>query len=97
MPKEELMACQPRYFDALVGRRNEAIEQAQRAQEFMFAQLTAMVANSGFLRWENAPKAQDFMPSEWSKRKQEQEKPKRMRPRKIIAAECRSVFSRFRG
>jgi hypothetical protein len=37
------------------------------ANEFMFAQLTSWVANTGFKSAEKPTSAKEFMPSEWAK------------------------------
>jgi hypothetical protein len=95
MSLDEFMDCTPRYFDALVQRHRETEERAERKQEFMFAQLTAMVANSGFLRWDKAPTPPDFMPSEWDK--QQKQPRKRRRSRKVIAAEMEATLNKVFG
>ena len=54
----------PRQLDALLARHHAATA----SNEFLFAQLTSWVANTGFKSCEKATNARDFMPSEWAKR-----------------------------
>jgi hypothetical protein len=59
----EFYALTPRQFDALTKRRTRE----QESQEFMFAQLTAVVMNTGFRSTDKPSKTIDFMPSQWAK------------------------------
>ena len=53
----------PRQLDALLIRH----QFATASNEFLFAQITSWVANTGFRSVEKPTKATDFMPSEWAK------------------------------
>jgi hypothetical protein len=53
----------PRQLDALLTRNHAVIAR----DEFMVAQLTSWVANTGFRSVEKPTKPTDFMPSEWAK------------------------------
>jgi hypothetical protein len=60
---DDFYALTPRQLDALLKRKK--VETS--ANEFMFAQLTSWVANTGFRTAEKPTAARDFMPSEWGK------------------------------
>jgi hypothetical protein len=53
----------PRQFDALLKRKK--VETV--ANEFLFAQLTSWVSNTGFRTATKPTSPRDFMPSEWTK------------------------------
>lgn len=60
---DDFYALTPRQFDALLKRKK--VETV--ASEFLLAQLTSWVANTGFRSTEKPTKPSDFMPSEWQK------------------------------
>jgi hypothetical protein len=59
----EFYALTPREFDALVKRDKRHTEH----EEYMFAQLTAVVMNTGFRSREEPAQPKDYMPSQWRK------------------------------
>ena len=66
------------------------------ANEFLFAQMTSWLANTGFRSTEKPTKATDFMPSEWAKtaKSTAAPRPKRMtkKRRAAIANGIRAMF-----
>ena len=64
------------------------------AHEFMTAQLTSWVVNTGFRTTDKPTMARDFMPSEWAKRSIHSGKRKRMtkKRRAQLADNIRSMF-----
>ena len=94
LSSKEFYELQPRQIDALIKR----CEVERRTIEFMIAQLTACTINSSMGRPKDGVKTQDFMPSEWAKKRKRKEpatpKPKR-RERKVIADEIRGVMDQF--
>ena len=89
---DDFYALTPRQFDALLKRKK--VETV--AQEFLAAQLTSWVANTGFRTTEKPTKPQDFMPSEWGRTRASihSGKPRRMtkKRRADIANSIRSMF-----
>ena len=90
---DAFFALTPRQFDALLKRKK--VETV--AQEFLFAQLTSWIANTGFKSAAKQTAAKEFMPSEWAKTAKAtgtSGKPKRMtkKRRAAIAAGIRSMF-----
>lgn len=78
---EEFLDISPRHFSALMKAYKAGLE----SQEFMLAQLTSWVANTGFRSTEKPTKPTDFMPSQWSKTaKQKASKPIRMTAKKRL-------------
>jgi hypothetical protein len=60
---DDFYSLTPRQFDSLLKRhRNKVID-----TEFLFANLTSWVANTGFRSTEKPTEPKDFMPSEWRK------------------------------
>jgi hypothetical protein len=93
LTSDDFYALTPRQFDALCKRKR--IELAQ--YEFMSAQITSWIANTGFKSVEKPTTARDFMPSEWAKKKTSASTstpPKRMtkKRRKAVAAGIRAMF-----
>ena len=82
----------PRQLDALLTRH----QLATASNEFLFAQITSWVANTGFRSVEKAVKPTDFMPSEWAKARQATPIVKRKRltnkRQKEIDAGIRAMF-----
>ena len=74
----------PRQFDALARVHRDMRRHEIEHQEFLFAQLTAMVANTGFRGWKEVRTAEEFMPSRWKRPR----RPKRLN-RKAIADRIR--------
>jgi hypothetical protein len=60
---DEFFALTPRKFDALLKRQRNRRERDTEHTEFMFAQLTWWVANTGFRSTEKPTTFRDFMPS----------------------------------
>jgi hypothetical protein len=60
----EFYALTPREFDALVKRHKRRREH----DEFMLAQLTAVVMNTGFRSREEPAQTRDYMPSQWRRK-----------------------------
>jgi hypothetical protein len=87
LSQEEFFLMQPQQLYALTQRWGIAEEN----REFGSAQITAAIINFSM----NAPKRRvspsDFMPTHYGKKKQ-REKTKRMRSRKVIAAELEAVM-----
>jgi hypothetical protein len=61
---EEFFDLTPRQFDALLKRHRYRVE----STEFLFAQLTSWIANTGFRSTEKPTADFDFMPSQWMKK-----------------------------
>jgi hypothetical protein len=59
----EFYALTPRQFDALIKRHRYKAE----SNEFLFAQMTSWIANTGFRSTEKPTHPKDFMPSQWGK------------------------------
>lgn len=57
----------PRQFDYLLKRFRNRRDAATEHTEYMFAQLTSWVANTGFRSTEKPTQVKDFMPSQWGK------------------------------
>jgi hypothetical protein len=94
---EDFYALTPRQFDALLKRKR--VETVN--QEFLAAQLTSWVANTGFRAADKPTKAQDFMPSEWARTTRSSthsDKRTRMtkKRRAEIADSIRSMFPNLR-
>lgn len=88
---DDFFALTPRQFDALLKRKK--VETV--SQEFLAAQLTSWIINTGFRTTEKPTKPQDFMPSEWRTRASVNSgKPIRMtkKRRADIANSIRSMF-----
>jgi hypothetical protein len=75
----------------LVRRHREERKRMTEHQEFLFAQLTAMVANTSFRGFKELRRPDEFMPSQ-----RRAVKPKRRR-RAVIAEEARAVMRHFMG
>lgn len=60
MQPEELMRLSPRYFHKLMRVCREKQRRSTDVLEIMLAQLTAMVANTGFRGWEEPRKVDEF-------------------------------------
>ena len=74
LSSDEFFSITPRQFDALLKRHRYKVE----STEFMFAQLTSWIANTGFRSTEKPTSAFDFMPSQWRKKaKQKAQDPKK--------------------
>lgn len=52
----------PAYFDVLMRRHERNVERDEYGRNLMLAQLTAMVANTGFARFQEPRTWQEFMP-----------------------------------
>jgi hypothetical protein len=89
---DEFYDLTPRQFDALLRRH----QRKEEHDEFMFAQLTSWVANTGFKSASKVTQPKDFMPSQWAKTlsRPTPSKPKRMtrKRRFAIADGIRSMF-----
>jgi hypothetical protein len=87
---DEFWDMTPRQLDALLNRH----QLATASREFLFAQVTSWVANTGFRSVAKPTKATDFMPSEWAKTGKPKPKPKRLTKKRQleIAAGIRAMF-----
>ena len=77
MSKREFFSLTLRQWVALAKRREDAAIQRDSMLEIMLAQLTAMVANTGFKGWTEPREPKEFMPSVW--RREVAAKPKTTR------------------
>lgn len=59
----------PRYLNLLFERSDIKRKSDQWIHEVMGGQLIAMVGNTGFKGWEEPRKPEEYMPSEWAKKK----------------------------
>jgi hypothetical protein len=80
---DDFYALTPRQFDALLKRKK--VETV--ASEFLLAQLTSWVANSGFRSTVKPTKPQDFMPSEWQKTPTNPKRPRMTKKRREAIAD----------
>ena len=89
---DDFYSLTPRQFDALLKRKKAETV----ANEFLVAQLTSWVANTGFRTTEKPTKPQDFMPSEWMRTRTAINSGKRTRMTKKrraqLANSIRSMF-----
>lgn len=63
LTNEEFYSLTPLQYDALVKRHRRKVE----SDEFLFAQVTSWIANTGFRTTEKPTQAKEFMPSQWGK------------------------------
>jgi hypothetical protein len=63
LTSDEFYGMTPRQFDALARAHRRAKRRMVEHTEYLFGQLTAMVANTGFRGWNEARTADEFMPS----------------------------------
>lgn len=63
LSSDEFYAITPRQLDALARAHQRRLRREVEHREFMFAQVTAMVANTGFRGWEKPRQPLEFMPS----------------------------------
>jgi hypothetical protein len=61
---EEFLDISPRQFSALIKQYKSSLE----GPEFMLAQLTAAIYNTGFKSPEKQVNPVDYMPSQWAKK-----------------------------
>jgi hypothetical protein len=87
---DQFYAISPRQLDALLKRHRYRSE----SNEFMFAQLTSWVANSGFRSTEKPTTAHDFMPSVWRK-KAKQKAPDPKKPVRMTKQKRHLMMLRF--
>jgi hypothetical protein len=81
----EFYASTPRQFDAMARAHRRARRREVQHIEFLFGQLTAMVANTGFRGWKEVRTTDEFMPS---RHKGKVAKPKRIN-RQAVAKKLR--------
>jgi hypothetical protein len=92
---DEFYAMTPRQLDALLIRHNAYRASERDHAEFMLAQLTSAVVNTGFRSPTKPMAPKEFMPSQWETRKRGiQSTSKRMthKRRKAIAQSIRAMF-----
>jgi hypothetical protein len=65
MTRDEFLDATPVYFDLLLDKRAAERSREQGMTELMTAQLIAMVANTGFARYTEQRRPEEFMPSRW--------------------------------
>ena len=88
MTAEEFFAMTPRQFHALAERHRWG----QERNELLFAQLTAVVHNTGFRTTEKPIEVREFMPSQWGKLAR---KKRRNESRKAVADGIRKAMGAF--
>lgn len=63
MTIDEVLDTTPRYFAALVERHEGKRQREEQGRDWMLAQVIAMVANCGMIRFEDWRHPQEFMPT----------------------------------
>lgn len=93
LSKREFLALNWAQWQALRKRRDAQREAGDAMLEFMLAQLTAMVANTGFKGWPDPRKPEEFMPSRHRKKAAGAGKPltKRQRERQFTLSMARTM------
>ena len=94
MSHDEFMELTPHLFNRLMARHDAVKNREVSHFEFMLAQLTSWVANTGFRSVDKQVKPQDFMPSHWAKTRTTTVKRKRLtkKRQKEIAQGIRAMF-----
>jgi hypothetical protein len=87
----EFFALTPRQFRHLSQRHRLEREHA----EFMFAQITSWIANTGFRSPKNAVMPRDFMPSMFGQHNEKKPVKLKRRKRQVIATEIRDVMANW--
>jgi hypothetical protein len=100
MGRDEFMDLTPRFFDGLVRQHREMREREERGRDFMLSQLIAMVANTGFARYKEVRKPNEFLPH-WQRTERSGKRGRERKPRMTkgkhaaLAAEMRATFMHF--